>query len=209
MEGVECCICLDSGCTHVTRCSHTFHLQCIHDWLQYASRCPMCMANIDARDVPVPVRFDNEHFFECGEPCGLLLHQYGNVIRVVTAAGQAARNGMQAGDVITHYSARSTPATSLAELQAHILKQAQSAALIRLVSLPRLVKRMKAPLRFKASGSQVLVRDAATRRYLAVLAVNRGIALTKADAIHLSGAENELLIARGSNETSTRALVLD
>ncbi|KAL8505209.1 hypothetical protein ACS0TY_016432 [Phlomoides rotata] len=53
-----CSICLegfsDSDPSTVTSCKHDFHLQCILEWCQRSSNCPMCWQNISLKD---PARF--------------------------------------------------------------------------------------------------------------------------------------------------------
>ncbi|KAL8505208.1 hypothetical protein ACS0TY_016432 [Phlomoides rotata] len=49
-----CSICLegfsDSDPSTVTSCKHDFHLQCILEWCQRSSNCPMCWQNISLKD---------------------------------------------------------------------------------------------------------------------------------------------------------------
>jgi len=46
MEVCAICRCSLSGGTEVLSCLHSFHTMCIHRWLQRASTCPMCRAEI-------------------------------------------------------------------------------------------------------------------------------------------------------------------
>ena len=50
----SCSICLegfsDSDPSTVTSCKHDFHLQCILEWCQRSSNCPMCWQNISLKD---------------------------------------------------------------------------------------------------------------------------------------------------------------
>ncbi|KAL0369467.1 UNVERIFIED_CONTAM: E3 ubiquitin-protein ligase RHF2A [Sesamum angustifolium] len=49
-----CSICLDAFCdsdpSTVTSCKHEFHLQCILEWCQRSSQCPMCWQPISLKD---------------------------------------------------------------------------------------------------------------------------------------------------------------
>ncbi|XVE59702.1 hypothetical protein DITRI_Ditri05aG0067400 [Diplodiscus trichospermus] len=49
-----CSICLEAFCesdpSTVTSCKHEFHLQCILEWCQRSSQCPMCMQPIILKD---------------------------------------------------------------------------------------------------------------------------------------------------------------
>ncbi|XP_057438950.1 E3 ubiquitin-protein ligase RHF2A-like isoform X2 [Lotus japonicus] len=49
-----CSICLEEFCesdpSTVTVCRHEFHLQCILEWCQRSSQCPMCWQNISLKD---------------------------------------------------------------------------------------------------------------------------------------------------------------
>ncbi|KAG6631976.1 hypothetical protein I3843_13G109800 [Carya illinoinensis] len=49
-----CSICLESFCdsdpSTVTSCKHEFHLQCILEWCQRSSQCPMCWQPISLKD---------------------------------------------------------------------------------------------------------------------------------------------------------------
>lgn len=50
----SCSICLESFCNNnpstVTDCKHEFHLQCILEWCQRSSQCPMCWQSITLKD---------------------------------------------------------------------------------------------------------------------------------------------------------------
>ncbi|XP_039016098.1 E3 ubiquitin-protein ligase RHF2A-like, partial [Hibiscus syriacus] len=50
----SCSICLDEFCSSdpstVTNCKHEFHLQCILEWCQRSSQCPMCWRAINLKD---------------------------------------------------------------------------------------------------------------------------------------------------------------
>ncbi|KAK4482762.1 hypothetical protein RD792_009930 [Penstemon davidsonii] len=49
-----CSICLEDFCdsdpSTLTTCNHEFHLQCILEWCQRSSQCPMCLQNISLKD---------------------------------------------------------------------------------------------------------------------------------------------------------------
>lgn len=49
-----CSICLESFCdsdpSTVTNCKHEFHLQCVLEWCQRSSKCPMCWQPISLKD---------------------------------------------------------------------------------------------------------------------------------------------------------------
>ncbi|KAL3828637.1 hypothetical protein ACJIZ3_017439 [Penstemon smallii] len=49
-----CSICLEDFCdsdpSTLTTCKHEFHLQCILEWCQRSSQCPMCLQNISLKD---------------------------------------------------------------------------------------------------------------------------------------------------------------
>ncbi|KDP42956.1 hypothetical protein JCGZ_23898 [Jatropha curcas] len=49
-----CSICLEAFCdsdpSTVTNCKHEFHLQCILEWCQRSSQCPMCWQSISLKD---------------------------------------------------------------------------------------------------------------------------------------------------------------
>ncbi|XP_058084740.1 E3 ubiquitin-protein ligase RHF2A [Magnolia sinica] len=49
-----CSICLEAFCdsdpSTVTTCKHEFHLQCILEWCQRSSQCPMCWQSISLKD---------------------------------------------------------------------------------------------------------------------------------------------------------------
>uniref|UniRef100_A0A0A9GR09 RING-type E3 ubiquitin transferase n=1 Tax=Arundo donax TaxID=35708 RepID=A0A0A9GR09_ARUDO len=49
-----CSICLDAFCdsnpSTVTSCKHEYHLQCILEWCQRSSQCPMCWQSISMKD---------------------------------------------------------------------------------------------------------------------------------------------------------------
>ncbi|KAG0478038.1 hypothetical protein HPP92_012757 [Vanilla planifolia] len=49
-----CSICLEPFCdsnpSTVTGCKHEFHLQCILEWCQRSSQCPMCLQPISLKD---------------------------------------------------------------------------------------------------------------------------------------------------------------
>ncbi|KAG6527081.1 hypothetical protein ZIOFF_009174 [Zingiber officinale] len=48
-----CSICLESFCSDpstVTGCKHEFHLQCILEWCQRSSHCPMCWQTVSLKD---------------------------------------------------------------------------------------------------------------------------------------------------------------
>ncbi|XP_072982323.1 E3 ubiquitin-protein ligase RHF2A-like [Typha latifolia] len=49
-----CSICLEAFCesdpSTVTSCKHEFHLQCILEWCQRSSQCPMCWQSISLKD---------------------------------------------------------------------------------------------------------------------------------------------------------------
>uniref|UniRef100_A0A9I9CWC4 RING-type E3 ubiquitin transferase n=1 Tax=Cucumis melo TaxID=3656 RepID=A0A9I9CWC4_CUCME len=49
-----CSICLEDFCesdpSTVTACKHEFHLQCILEWCQRSSQCPMCWQSISLKD---------------------------------------------------------------------------------------------------------------------------------------------------------------
>ncbi|CAK7342123.1 unnamed protein product [Dovyalis caffra] len=49
-----CSICLEEFCesdpSTVTDCKHEFHLQCILEWCQRSSECPMCLQSINLKD---------------------------------------------------------------------------------------------------------------------------------------------------------------
>ncbi|GLT75764.1 hypothetical protein SLA2020_474630 [Shorea laevis] len=49
-----CSICLENFCdsdpSTVTSCKHEFHLQCILEWCQRSSQCPMCWQSISLKD---------------------------------------------------------------------------------------------------------------------------------------------------------------
>lgn len=49
-----CCICLEEFCdsdpSTVTNCKHEFHLQCVLEWCQRSSNCPMCWQDISLKD---------------------------------------------------------------------------------------------------------------------------------------------------------------
>ncbi|OVA07203.1 zinc finger protein [Macleaya cordata] len=49
-----CSICLEAFCDNdpstVTSCKHEFHLQCILEWCQRSSQCPMCWQSISLKD---------------------------------------------------------------------------------------------------------------------------------------------------------------
>ncbi|KAJ4972065.1 hypothetical protein NE237_005164 [Protea cynaroides] len=49
-----CSICLEAFCdsdpSTVTNCRHEFHLQCILEWCQRSSQCPMCWQSISLKD---------------------------------------------------------------------------------------------------------------------------------------------------------------
>jgi len=38
----QCCVCLEQACNFRTSCGHFFHANCISDWLEVKSRCPIC-----------------------------------------------------------------------------------------------------------------------------------------------------------------------
>ncbi|PKA50898.1 E3 ubiquitin-protein ligase RHF2A [Apostasia shenzhenica] len=50
----SCSICLEAFCdsdpSAVTTCKHEFHLQCILEWCQRSSQCPMCWQRISLKD---------------------------------------------------------------------------------------------------------------------------------------------------------------
>ncbi|KAG6537814.1 hypothetical protein ZIOFF_002913 [Zingiber officinale] len=50
-----CSICLEAFCesdpSTVTNCKHEFHLQCILEWCQRSSQCPMCWQTIGLKDL--------------------------------------------------------------------------------------------------------------------------------------------------------------
>ncbi|KAL0316027.1 UNVERIFIED_CONTAM: E3 ubiquitin-protein ligase RHF2A [Sesamum radiatum] len=50
----SCSICLEGFCdsdpSTVTSCKHEFHLQCILEWCQRSSNCPMCWQNVSLKD---------------------------------------------------------------------------------------------------------------------------------------------------------------
>ncbi|KAH6789731.1 RING-H2 group F2A [Perilla frutescens var. frutescens] len=50
----SCSICLEAFCdsdpSTVTSCKHEFHLQCILEWCQRSSQCPMCWQHISLKD---------------------------------------------------------------------------------------------------------------------------------------------------------------
>ncbi|XP_073022779.1 E3 ubiquitin-protein ligase RHF2A-like isoform X1 [Primulina eburnea] len=50
----SCSICLDDFCdsdpSTMTSCKHEFHLQCILEWCQRSSQCPMCLQHISLND---------------------------------------------------------------------------------------------------------------------------------------------------------------
>lgn len=50
----SCSICLEAFCesepSTVTGCKHEFHLQCILEWCQRSSQCPMCWQSISLKD---------------------------------------------------------------------------------------------------------------------------------------------------------------
>ncbi|KAK3149120.1 hypothetical protein QOZ80_3AG0213230 [Eleusine coracana subsp. coracana] len=50
----SCSICLDAFCdsnpSTVTSCKHEYHLQCILEWCQRSSQCPMCWQPISMKD---------------------------------------------------------------------------------------------------------------------------------------------------------------
>ncbi|KAL3850242.1 hypothetical protein ACJIZ3_012124 [Penstemon smallii] len=50
----SCSICLDAFCDNnpstLTTCKHEFHLQCILEWCQRSSQCPMCWQSISLKD---------------------------------------------------------------------------------------------------------------------------------------------------------------
>uniref|UniRef100_A0A2P2LQA9 RING-type E3 ubiquitin transferase n=1 Tax=Rhizophora mucronata TaxID=61149 RepID=A0A2P2LQA9_RHIMU len=49
-----CSICLESFCesdpSSMTSCKHEFHLQCILEWCQRSSQCPMCWQSLSLKD---------------------------------------------------------------------------------------------------------------------------------------------------------------
>lgn len=49
-----CSICLEAFCESdppsVTSCKHEFHLQCVLEWCQRSSNCPMCWQSISLKD---------------------------------------------------------------------------------------------------------------------------------------------------------------
>ncbi|KAK9122968.1 hypothetical protein Sjap_012570 [Stephania japonica] len=49
-----CSICLEAFCDNdpstLTSCKHEFHLQCILEWCQRSSQCPMCWQSISLKD---------------------------------------------------------------------------------------------------------------------------------------------------------------
>nr|ACN36695.1 unknown [Zea mays] len=49
-----CSICLDAFCdsnpSTMTKCKHDYHLQCILEWCQRSSQCPMCWQHISMKD---------------------------------------------------------------------------------------------------------------------------------------------------------------
>jgi E3 ubiquitin-protein ligase RHF len=49
-----CSICLEAFCesdpSALTSCKHEFHLQCILEWCQRSSQCPMCWQAISMKD---------------------------------------------------------------------------------------------------------------------------------------------------------------
>ncbi|KAL9235397.1 hypothetical protein vseg_010156 [Gypsophila vaccaria] len=57
-----CSICLESFCesepSTVTGCKHEFHLQCILEWCQRSSQCPMCWQPISLKDPTSQELFD-------------------------------------------------------------------------------------------------------------------------------------------------------
>ncbi|KAK9734644.1 hypothetical protein RND81_04G154200 [Saponaria officinalis] len=57
-----CSICLESFCesepSTVTACKHEFHLQCILEWCQRSSQCPMCWQPISLKDPTSQELFD-------------------------------------------------------------------------------------------------------------------------------------------------------
>ncbi|XP_009801357.1 E3 ubiquitin-protein ligase RHF2A-like [Nicotiana sylvestris] len=50
----SCSICLEAFCesdpSTVTSCNHEFHLQCVLEWCQRSSNCPMCWQSISLKD---------------------------------------------------------------------------------------------------------------------------------------------------------------
>ncbi|KAK4757401.1 hypothetical protein SAY87_018702 [Trapa incisa] len=53
-NGDACSICLEDFCesdpSTLTTCKHEFHLQCILEWCQRSSQCPMCWQSIQLKD---------------------------------------------------------------------------------------------------------------------------------------------------------------
>ena len=45
---IDCCICLQNLDTdkHFLRCAHSFHNECIKEWLKRSNKCPICRLNI-------------------------------------------------------------------------------------------------------------------------------------------------------------------
>jgi hypothetical protein len=45
-DSEKCPVCLDLGCGAVTACGHAFHAACIARWLERATTCPVCRADL-------------------------------------------------------------------------------------------------------------------------------------------------------------------
>nr|TKR59047.1 hypothetical protein D5086_0000326080 [Populus alba] len=96
-----CSICLENFCdsdpSSVTSCKHEFHLQCILEWCQRSSQCPMCWQPISLKD---PMR----ELLEAVEQRGVLVGANDaeleeRLIQHLTAA--AAMGGVREGEPVS------------------------------------------------------------------------------------------------------------
>jgi hypothetical protein len=69
----SCCVCLSEFCSAETvrtlRCGHTFHQQCIDEWLTKQAVCPLCKSAVTAV-IEVADEISSETF-RCGSTCRL------------------------------------------------------------------------------------------------------------------------------------------
>ncbi|KAF8369564.1 hypothetical protein HHK36_032408 [Tetracentron sinense] len=83
-------ICLEAFCdcdpSTVTSCKHEFHLQCILEWCQRSSQCPMCWQAISLKD---PTSQELLEAIECGNDAEL----EERIIQHLAAAAAAAAMG--------------------------------------------------------------------------------------------------------------------